>query len=155
MKKKKKRNGKPTFTVRLSKAQWRAVVGHLERSGFGIPGITDMIRGQLAGPRREDRATLASMPYTAYLRTPHWKRMREEVLSRDGHRCTNCGSGDELRVHHKTYERRGHEQLGDLVTLCETCHATYHESGREGLTDHMDLIHLRDGRAKAIDRVAI
>jgi 5-methylcytosine-specific restriction endonuclease McrA len=27
-----------------------------------------------------------------------------------------------LQVHHRTYERLGHEQAGDLTALCANCH---------------------------------
>ena len=31
------------------------------------------------------------IPYVEFLRTDEWKQKREEVLKRDGYKCTNCG----------------------------------------------------------------
>jgi len=47
----------------------------------------------------------------------------------DGYQCQgkDCGSRVRLQVHHKTYVRFGNERMGDLVTLCESCHAKEHE----------------------------
>ncbi len=45
-----------------------------------------------------------------------------------GHRCRTCyatgGDGAPLEVHHRTYERLGHELVGDLTALCPGCHRT-------------------------------
>lgn len=32
------------------------------------------------------------VPYTLLLRTRHWKKKRNEILSRDKHECQNCGA---------------------------------------------------------------
>lgn len=64
--------------------------------------------------------------YQAYLQTAAWKRIRRLVLERDQHRCTACGSAEALHVHHRTYVRIGREELGDLLTLCEGCHFSFH-----------------------------
>lgn len=70
---------------------------------------------------------LRSMPYEQYLKTPEWAEKREKVLSRDGHRCRACNSEENLQVHHRTYMRRGHEDLNDLTTLCGPCHEHFHQ----------------------------
>lgn len=62
--------------------------------------------------------------YLAYLQSPTWKRKRAQVLRRDDRRCVLCHSTERLEVHHASYERRGHEALTDLVTLCHECHTT-------------------------------
>ena len=51
--------------------------------------------------------------------------MRAARLEYDGHRCRTCrhdGSAWCLEVHHLTYDRIGHEDLADLITLCRQCH---------------------------------
>jgi hypothetical protein len=74
---------------------------------------------------------LAAMPYREYLRTPEWQRRREEALQRAGHRCQlNTRHTDNLEVHHNTYERRGNEAPGDLIVLCDQCHARHHGKRR-------------------------
>jgi uncharacterized protein YlaI len=70
---------------------------------------------------------LRSMPYDQYLKTPEWRAKREEALERDGYRCRLCDSDERLHVHHRTYARRGNEDIEDLTTLCEECHERFHE----------------------------
>lgn len=70
---------------------------------------------------------LRSMPYDEYLRTPEWAVMREQALERDGRRCRACNSETKLNVHHRTYARRGCEDLNDLTTLCQRCHEHFHK----------------------------
>lgn len=76
------------------------------------------------GKRRPD---LRAMPYQDYLKTKHWQRVRREALERADGRCQLCNSPDHLEVHHRTYERRGQEEPGDLTVLCATCHSKFHE----------------------------
>ena len=76
--------------------------------------------------------------YQDYLKTQHWERMRSRVIQRDLGMCQAtiidkttgkerlCLSRDKREVHHLTYARRGHEDLGDLITLCHLCHKAAH-----------------------------
>lgn len=60
-----------------------------------------------------------------YLRSKHWRRLRAQVAHRASFTCERKGCaayGQNLDVHHKTYERIGHERLDDLVYLCRTDH---------------------------------
>ena len=66
--------------------------------------------------------------YKLYLCSPAWQKKREARLILDGHRCTSCGSGKRLEVHHDTYANVGHERLEDLRTLCYKCHKKKHEN---------------------------
>jgi hypothetical protein len=74
---------------------------------------------------------LRTMSYPEYLKTREWADKREQALDRDGHRCRVCNSSEHLHVHHRTYERRGNEDLNDLTTLCKTCHESFHERMRQ------------------------
>jgi 5-methylcytosine-specific restriction endonuclease McrA len=48
------------------------------------------------------------------------------------HQCQRCRrSGLTLQVHHKTYERLGHESPADLEVLCTDCHRTADQERRE------------------------
>lgn len=60
--------------------------------------------------------------YTQYINSRTWKLKRREVLKRDNKQCQTCLSGENLEVHHKTYEHLGNEPLEDLITLCKHCH---------------------------------
>lgn len=65
--------------------------------------------------------------YNQYLKSPEWKQKREQVLSRDNYQCINCGSKEDLNVHHLTYKHFKHELLIELITLCKRCHAIIHK----------------------------
>lgn len=68
---------------------------------------------------------LKSMPYPEYLQTPEWAKKRDKALRFAGYRCQLCNSPKSLNVHHRTYERKGHELMGDLTVLCNDCHTTF------------------------------
>lgn len=75
--------------------------------------------------------------YAAYRRSPEWRAIRMEALGRDGFACAVCGATTDrarIEVHHRTYERFGHEDVDDLLTLCQPCHAKVH-NGRLRLPD--------------------
>jgi RNA-directed DNA polymerase len=60
-----------------------------------------------------------------------WAELRPTVLERDGHRCAQCGSTENLHVHHCRARRRGGtNQMDNLQTLCERCHARTSTWGR-------------------------
>ncbi len=64
--------------------------------------------------------------YTEYVKSDRWKELREIVLKRCNHQCQNCLNTKWLQMHHRTYERVGHELLTDLTILCRRCHTRQH-----------------------------
>jgi len=77
---------------------------------------------------REDTIinNLVTMPYTEYLKTEHWSKIRKSALRRAKYKCQLCKNDGELHVHHNTYENRGHEEYTDVIVLCRSCHAQFH-----------------------------
>lgn len=82
---------------------------------------------------------LKSVPYGTYLQSRHWKAFREEFFEwfKASHshslRCERCGietidghTEPQWNVHHKTYERLGEEEFGDVELLCLMCHNLEH-----------------------------
>ena len=60
-----------------------------------------------------------------------WRDVRAEVLERDGYRCQQCGSQDNLDVHHRQARHQGGDASPEnLVTLCERCHMQTDTIGR-------------------------
>jgi hypothetical protein len=57
-----------------------------------------------------------------YLRSAHWRAVRQWALALAGNRCARCGRGGRLDVHHLTYERLWAELPGDLEVLCRGDH---------------------------------
>lgn len=60
-----------------------------------------------------------------------WRKLREKVLDRDHHRCTNCGRTTDLQVHHLDPGVRWRDHstpdaelvpMSRLLTLCRDCH---------------------------------
>jgi hypothetical protein len=64
--------------------------------------------------------------YSQYINSPAWREKREERLRVDGWQCTRCETSEHLQVHHVNYDRLGNEEIDDLLTLCEGCHAKEH-----------------------------
>lgn len=73
--------------------------------------------------------------------------LRREVLARDGHRCVKCGQKSRLEAHHVIpVVFGGQDELGNLVTLCASCHkvapdepAQFFRWAASGLPPSMDL----------------
>lgn len=79
-------------------------------------------------PGPERRAELTAMGYHAYLQTAEWRELRRLHISIAEHRCDRCRRrGVPLELHHRSYERLGHEWPEDLEVLCRDCHAAHHE----------------------------
>jgi len=63
--------------------------------------------------------------YYTYLKSERWqeiKRAAREYYSV----CQECGSSENLQVHHLSYEKLGREEFEDLTLLCEKCHKARH-----------------------------
>lgn len=72
--------------------------------------------------------------YQKSIKTLRFKKLRAKVLERDNHTCQVCHAGgrpgNELEVHHKTYDRLGREDMDDLVTVHSSCHGRLHDELR-------------------------
>ena len=70
--------------------------------------------------------------YTEAIKNPLWQKKRLQILSRDNFTCQICGHDDKtLHVHHLYYESGMNpwEYPEDaMITLCEDCHKSEHES---------------------------
>ena len=63
------------------------------------------------------------------LEPPLYEQLRNQVLSRDGWRCQDCGTMSNLEVHHKEFRSQsGDDSEQNLITLCTTCHASVHQN---------------------------
>lgn len=67
--------------------------------------------------------------YEDFLRTPYWYNVSQRVKWAAGFKCSNCGSKNDLHVHHLTYDHKGIEAKypEDLICLCGKCHREAHE----------------------------
>lgn len=77
--------------------------------------------------------------YQEYLQSAHWRTLRRKALENAEHSCQLCNSESALNVHHRTYDRLGHERLADLIVLCRDCHAKFHDKLENVETPHNDF----------------
>lgn len=59
--------------------------------------------------------------YDRYIHSAAWREKADARLEKDKHICRVCGKAA-ADVHHLTYDRFGHEDMDDLVSLCRNCH---------------------------------
>ena len=56
-----------------------------------------------------------------------YEKLGQQVLARDNWRCQNCGSMQNLEVHHKTFRsQQGDDHEENLITMCNSCHLDLH-----------------------------
>jgi 5-methylcytosine-specific restriction endonuclease McrA len=74
--------------------------------------------------------------YGSLLQRPEWQSKRATIIKRDGSHCLNCGSTNNLQVHHRQYHtfsktgsfRRPWDYKDKyLITLCLDCHHAGHK----------------------------
>lgn len=87
--------------------------------------------------------------YKGYLRSPAWQAKRRERLALDGYRCQECGTSEQLDVHHLIYRPWGTEGMTDLLTLCRDHHYSRHEEQR--MSNVITLTGSDDGEMRAFD----
>lgn len=73
----------------------------------------------------DDKPTENTICYKKELLSPQWKKKREEVFERYGKQCVECGSTDNIQVHHLVYRKGRHiweYDVDELIPLCRKCH---------------------------------
>ncbi len=78
------------------------------------------------------------MEYNNYLKTGHWRHLRNNFKNKNKRRCFICRSKEKLDVHHKRYYLNGEsilfkERDRDLRVLCRRCHDFIHKNGLTNL----------------------
>jgi 5-methylcytosine-specific restriction endonuclease McrA len=65
--------------------------------------------------------------YQRVLCSALWSERRAEIIEARGAMCEWCGvDGEDLELHHITYENLGDELDDELVLLCKQCHVRAH-----------------------------
>lgn len=65
-------------------------------------------------------------PYEQYLTSKHWKLFKTEYYRIFKRICVVCETGDNIHLHHKTYDRLHKESQNDCVPLCKNHHQEIH-----------------------------
>ena len=61
------------------------------------------------------------------LGSEEYENLRKRALARDNWRCQNCGTAENLQVHHIRWRSHlGDDSLDNLITLCVGCHISTH-----------------------------
>lgn len=68
----------------------------------------------------------AKQKYKEYLKSDHWKSVREHFK---GHPCLSCGTKMNIDIHHTSYENKGEfkKEINDCIPLCRDCHQEVHD----------------------------
>lgn len=64
--------------------------------------------------------------YREYLISKKWEWYKKAIYHIYNNECYICGNKERLHVHHKTYDRLYHEDMDDLVLVCDNCHSDIH-----------------------------
>lgn len=72
----------------------------------------------------EEIARLSALPLKEYWATPWWETRRYAFIQHHDWRCPACGSQDDLRVTHLSFQHLGAEEDRDLELRCHTCYDT-------------------------------
>lgn len=66
-----------------------------------------------------------------YLKSDHWRDLRQAALENAGFKCSSCGCGGSLDVHHERYKSIYNVTQDDLSVLCRKCHKADHEGKKD------------------------
>lgn len=69
---------------------------------------------------------LCEFSYSEYLKTEHWKTVKDRAFQIHGKRCFVCGSIRDVEVHHILY-CRGEEKPEEVFPLCHEHHMIQHK----------------------------
>lgn len=84
------------------------------------------------------------LDYYVYIKSEAWFKRTEPVRARNGGMCECCDMRYGDSVHHRSYERLGHELDSDLIHVCTPCHKAIHE---------LDRAFVWDSRVKILDEL--
>jgi 5-methylcytosine-specific restriction endonuclease McrA len=72
-------------------------------------------------------SSIGPKPVRLRLDPVSYKRLRQQVLLRDGWRCQSCGTMSNLGIHHIQFRSHsGEDSEENLITLCVCCHEEMH-----------------------------
>lgn len=75
------------------------------------------------------------LDYSKYIREhPRWQKVRRARFDFDQGRCVVCHrdlKGEPYQTHHLSYMYLGRERLRDVVTMCDSCHHTFHQNWKK------------------------
>ena len=88
--------------------------------------IKELLLTPIRLAHESERFNVWRIGYDKYLRSAHWKYVREQfrdILKT----CRGCDANGILHVHHLNYKQLWKERWIDLTLLCEQCHNSLHD----------------------------
>lgn len=80
-------------------------------------------------PLQRRLSALGFESYWDYLRSPHWIEFKRSYFKVHPRICEQCGSTEDIQLHHITYVRLGQERFADVTAKCGDCHNKKHHNG--------------------------
>jgi 5-methylcytosine-specific restriction endonuclease McrA len=76
---------------------------------------------------------LAVTKYGEYLKSKHWKNIKNKAFKFYKGECWICRKKHDLNIHHRIYKDKrgsilGREKMSHLLLLCFTCHKIWHKT---------------------------
>jgi len=94
---------------------------------FSPAQISEKLSLRFAMQNRPISASLRLKQPRLKLAKEEYEMMRERGLRRDSWRCQECGSMQNLHIHHmKRRSQLGGDTMDNLITLCADCHGKCH-----------------------------
>lgn len=63
-----------------------------------------------------------------FYQSRNWNEIKRKALIRDENKCVICGSSKNVLVHHiRPRKNGGSDELGNLETVCKSCHLKEHD----------------------------
>ncbi len=91
-----------------------------------------VVAGESCGCRRAYEATRNQQPHRKAHRTSKHARLRARVFRRDGYRCLDCGTGEDLTLDYLVpLQDGGAMDEANAETRCRSCNSRH---GRRSLT---------------------
>jgi len=117
-----------TFDAERLVHRGQATIGSLRQDGHVID--LEKIDGVDCYVYRGKRTLIKVEPslQELYYQTRHWHSVSAQRREKDSFTCQQCGSGEDLNVHHWRYRLFEESVLHDLMTLCRDCHRSVHEA---------------------------
>jgi len=104
-------------------------------------GIHCIICGKELPPRRRKYCSDECFRnWLKNIKIQNWTQIRHMVLERDNYTCQDCGSRDNLEVHHIKPICEGGDEFDpdNCITLCKNCHRRRHRKTSENLLFYID-----------------
>ena len=95
--------------------------------------VSSELKGWAVSLLGEDQEPVSRIPqsdYHEYINSYQWREKATMAKENAGQRCQVCNGDDRLEAHHRTYERLGFEEKGDITVLCRDCHQVFHDNRR-------------------------